>query len=302
MFGIDGNHATLTAWMNVGKVMRENLYMRANLYNEQELIAHASNTFTAMRKDALVAGSVELIAPDKIAKNVKSFVDLIKKCDSAWDEWLRDEVVLEEHAASNASVTDPARPKLAARKAKITSERGRLQYRARMAKLSKFQDSVEGVHLARIGEWSRSVSSKGGRLDKGIVAVVGTLMYGKLGRLTESISMEKFFLKLSKEKVASVTAPTERAVADGKMTRVQGDEHLKNYVASGQAESAARREGATRARTAAQAESVKVKGSLQELLHDERTKLRDQIALSSDDWQRANAPRRTTSAGCGWGC
>jgi hypothetical protein len=288
MFGVESNHATLAEWMNVDKVERKNLYMRANLYNHHDLIHHANEAFAAVRKETLAVGEVALIAPDKLAKFTKGLVDSFKKSDSAWDEWLRDEVVKElQNPESDKANYGKAQSKLA-------GEADRLRYRARMAKLSKFHGSIEGLALARIGEWTRSVTSKGGKLDKGIVAVAGLLLYPRLEKLTESLGMERFFLKLNEENLASIRAQTQRAVAEGRMTHAQGEQHIKDYEKGGKyataAQDAARREGAAQAKAAASVESAKVRGSLEGLVRDEQSKLRERISLTRAELEKGQRP------------
>ncbi|MEO8154051.1 MAG: T6SS effector BTH_I2691 family protein [Rhizobacter sp.] len=288
MFGVESNHATLADWINIDKVERSNLYMRANLYNHQELIKQASEAFAAVRKETQAVSGVEYIAPDKLAKFTKGLVDTFKKSDSAWDEWLRDDVVKElQNPESNKAKYNDGQ-------AKLKDEVEKLKYRARMAKLSKFHGSLEGLALARVGELTRGVTSKGGKLDKGIVAVAGLLLYPRLEGLAEKIGMESFFLKLKAENLASIRAQTERAMTEGRMTPQHGEQHIKDYEKGGKydtaAENAARREGATRAKTVGSAESAKVKGSLEELVRDEQSKLRERISLTQEELEKGKRP------------
>jgi hypothetical protein len=295
MFGVDSNHPTLAEWMNVDKVERQNLYMRANLYNHQDLIDQASTAFAAIRKETQAAGGVEFVAPDKLAKFAKGLVDAFKKSDSAWDEWLRDDVVKElQDPESKRAKYNEAQGKLADGPDKTADNAAKQRYRQRMAKLSKFHASTEGVVLARIGEWTRGVSSKGGKFDKGIVAVAGLLLYPRLGRLTEKIGMESFFLKLSEQNLASIKEQTQRAVAEGRMTAAQGQAHAGSYEAKGANPNAtmdaARREGATQAKAVAGAEAAKVKGSLEVLVRDEQAKLRERISLTLEELEKGDRP------------
>jgi len=288
MFGVESNQVTLAGWMNIDKVERSNLYMRANLYNHQDLIQQASEAFAAVRKETRVAGGVEFIATDKLAKFTKGLVDAFKKSDSAWDEWLRDDVVKElQNPESNKAKYNDGQ-------AKLKDELEKLKYRARMAKLSRFHGNIEGLALARVGEWTRGVSSKGGKFDKGIVAVAGLLLYPRLGALTEKIGMESFFLKLKEENLASIRAQTQRAVAEGRMTPQQDEQHVNSYGKDGTnknaAENAARREGATQAKAVGGAESAKVKGSLEELVRDEQSKLRERISLTQEELEKGKRP------------
>ena len=292
MFGIESNQPTLAEWMNIDKVERNNLYMRANLYNHQDLIKQASDAFTAVRKEVRHVEGVEFIAPDKLAKFTKGLVSVFKSVDSAWDEWLRDKVVLERHKPSE--VAPDKRKEYTDALKKFDNEADKRKFANRVGNLSKFRGGLEGVALARIGEATRGVASKGGKLDKGIVAVAGLLLYPRLGGLAGAIGMEKFFLKLSAENLASIKAQTERAVAEGRMTPQQGEQHMKDYEKGGKYATApgdaARREGAPQAKAVGQAEKAKVKGSLEELLRDEQSKLRERIALTQAELERGERP------------
>lgn len=290
MFGVEQNQATLSEWMNIDKVERSNLYMRANLYNHQDLIKQASDTFTAVRKEVRLVTGVEYIAVDKLAKFTKGLVDAFKKSDSAWDEWLRDEAVMDIQKGTSTAKDS----KFNKDRDKLPDAQAKKKYDARMGKLSKFHRHNEGLALARIGEWTRGVTRQGGKLDKGIVAVAGLLLYPRLGRLTEHLGMEKFFLKLAKENLASIKEQTQRAVAEGRMTPQQGEQHIKDYEKSGKyagaAESAARREGAASAKAAVSAEVAAVEGSLERVYHEEQAKLRERISLTQAELDKGERP------------
>jgi hypothetical protein len=304
MFGIESNQPTLAEWMNVDKVERSNLYMRANLYNHQDLLKLADANFEEIRNAARVAGGVEFIPVDKLLKYSKSFVDALKKSDSAWDEWLRDEAISglqKGEADKKDGKYQKDLKKLVDPDDVAATQRARDKYVNRIDKLSKFQASAPGLRLARIAEWTRAVGMKGSaiglgkhKLDHGIVAIVGLFLYSGLGRLTEKIVMNDFFLKLAKSNLESIKAATQRAVAEGRMTPEQGAQHIKEYEKGGKyekaPEAAARREGAAQANALGQAEKAQVKGSLHVLLEDERSKLRDRIHLTLEELNKGERP------------
>lgn len=276
MFGVESNQATLAEWMNIDKVERSNLYMRANLYNHQDLIKKASENFGEIRRAAKADGGLEYVAPDKLAKYTKSVVDALKKSDSAWDEWLRDEVVIEVHKGK----ADVEGSRYNKAQEALDSKAAQRQYRNRIAKLSTLHSKTGGVYLARVAEWTRATTMKGGKMDQGVVALVGLLLYGRLGHLTESVGMQDCFLKLKTEKMASIKALTERAVAEGRMTPEQAAVHIRDSEVD--ASDAARRQ--------ATADARKVKGSLHVLLADERAKLRDRIQMSMEELETGKRP------------
>lgn len=297
MFGVDKNEAVLKEWMNIDKVERKNLYMRANLYNDKQLFTEASNAFAGMRQGALAAGGVAFMPPEKVAKLTKSFVDLQKKVDSAWDEWLRDEVVLEKHQGEG----DKDGPKFIKKQQDLeksfADENGKLsaqakaqadaavkKYRWRMAKLSKLQAKLGTAQMARMADWTRANWSRAGVLDHGLVAIAGTLVYPKLGKLTEEVGLIDYFKTISKEKLEALRKGTQAAVDRGLVSRGAADE----YVSKNQP----RTEAAAKAEAAklAAAERAKVDGSIAQVLKNEQDNLHGKTAAAFDKLSEGDRP------------
>jgi hypothetical protein len=192
MFGIEKNLPTLVKWVSITKVERKNLYMRANFFNQQEIEDEASKAFEAAKQEVVAAGGLAHVSNPPYMKAIKSFVDTLKKADSAWDEWLRDKVVLDIHLEVKPdNVTKET--KLAKTKPKIYSK---------FRDLSKFHRNAEGLLYAQFNEFTQALSSKAGKMDKGIQAIVGTLLYGRLGKLAHEIGIEALMLKVSPEKLS----------------------------------------------------------------------------------------------------
>lgn len=165
--------------MNVSKVERKNLYMRANLYNHKSLEEEAAKAFTEAKQLVATAGSLGAVASAPWLKAGKGLIDVLKKTDSAWDEWLRDKEIKKIHEGKPMGRADD-----------------------RISNLSTFHRSNEGRMYARIAEWSQALSNKAGKMDKGIQAVVGMMLYGRLGKLAEEISFEAFMLKVPPDRLA----------------------------------------------------------------------------------------------------
>ncbi len=177
MFGVDKNKPTLAKWVNVKKIERKNLYMRSNFYNQHTVMDEASKTFAEVQQGVTGAESVSHFWP-AVAKISKNLVDVLKKTDSAWDEWLRDKVVKSIHTGKTKP--QPGNP---------------------IHNLCKFHRSAEGLMFSRISEWAQALSNKSGKMDKGIQVIVGTLLYSKLGDLTYKVAIDELMLKLRPERL-----------------------------------------------------------------------------------------------------
>lgn len=243
MFGIDKNKPKLSEWMNISKVERKNLYMRANLYNHKSLQEEASKAFTEARNLVAAAGSVAAVPSPPFLKAGKGMIDVLKKTDSAWDEWLRDKVVKNIHEG------------------KIKAEPGN-----RIHNLSKFHRSAEGRLYAMISEWSQALSNKAGKMDKGIQAVVGMLLYGKLGELAEKIGFDEFMLKV----------PPEKLVEGYKKRDAQRNRELAER-------DAAKKAGRIR-------EKISVEDPIDVLIQDEQRKVRDKVKITLEELDKGKRP------------
>ncbi|WP_426322296.1 T6SS effector BTH_I2691 family protein [Pseudoduganella sp. R-43] len=243
MFGIDKNKPKLAEWMNVSKVERKNLYMRANLYNHKSLEEEAAKAFTEARQLVATAGSLGAVASAPWLKAGKGLIDVLKKTDSAWDEWLRDKVVKGVQSGS-------------------------IEFKSgdRLHNLSTFHRSNEGRMYARIAEWSQALSNKAGKMDKGIQAVVGMMLYGRLGKLAEEISFEAFMLKV----------PPDRLAEGYRKRSAQRNLEL------------AERDAAKKAgRTPRQ---LFMEDPIEVLIRDEQRKVRDKVKIALDELDKGKRP------------
>jgi len=243
MFGIDKNKPKLAEWMNVSKVERKNLYMRANLYNHKSLEEEAAKAFTEARQLVATAGSLGAVASAPWLKAGKGLIDVLKKTDSAWDEWLRDKEIKKIHEGKPTGRADD-----------------------RIRNLSTFHRSNEGRMYARIAEWSQALSNKAGKMDKGIQAVVGMMLYGRLGKLAEQISFEAFMLKV----------PPDRLAEGYRKRSAQRNLEL------------AERDAAKKAgRTPRQ---LFMEDPIEVLIRDEQRKVRDKVKIALDELEKGKRP------------
>lgn len=254
MFGVEKNQPTLVKWVNITKVDRKNLYMRANFFNQQEIEDEAGKAFQEARQQVEAAGGLAHVSNTPYMKAVKGFVDLMKKADSAWDEWLRDKVVLDIHRN--------VEPEKVSKETKLAKSKPKIYSKFR--DVSKLHRNAEGLLYARFNEWSQALSSKAGKMDKGIQAIVGTLLYGRLGKLAHEIGVEDLMLKVPKEKL---------------------EEGYKKRKAARNQELAERKAGQKMSRTLEQMEDP-----IDTLLKDEQDKLKRKVKLTLEQIDAGERP------------
>lgn len=153
LFGMEGTKKgadQLDQWITSLAIPRENLYLRSVFFNNEELEKAAA---TAMAKAKQLAGTVEDVSSldTKINDTFKKVISGFKSVDSAWDEWMRNQN----------------------------------QYK-------NFQFTKEGDIYHSLSNISRSVFRRGagGKLDKGIAAALGGVLYSSLGELTQDIEFK----------------------------------------------------------------------------------------------------------------
>jgi hypothetical protein len=279
MFGVKANQPKLEQWVAVEKVERKNLYMRANLYNHDALIAEAEQAFQQVKRELATAGGLTAVASPPILKATKGLIDVLKKADSAWDEWLRDKAVKDVQLGRQTKAGSDYQKGMS----KLNTPVQKLKYQAQMKSLSQFHRSCEGLMLRRIGELSQVLMTKRGLSDALIQAVAGTLLYGKLGRLAEEIGFAEYFLDLKNRKLAKLTAkpqltPEYQERADAQKRAAPAN--VKRVEAQASAEASAR----------ARAEAAKVDGSIDVLLHDEQNKMARKVKLTLEQLDHAERP------------
>jgi hypothetical protein len=167
-FGMDGvptAEKVLDEWITAATVERDNLFMRAFIYNQDEAKAHVAQAIEAARAAAATAPSAMRVDWGHAVKGAKSLIDYMKKADSAWDEWAR---------------TGPD-----GRKGNAWQVKG-------------FDTQTEGRILSKCSSITRSVFKLGlgNRGDKFIVTQLSTLLYSKVGSLAEKLRFEEMMYRI----------------------------------------------------------------------------------------------------------
>ena len=251
MFGIEKNLSLLKKWINVTSIEHENLYMRANFFNLKMLLVEADAAFKEIPAHVQSVPDISHVQSTPWLKLAKGLVDGFKKTDSAWDEWLRDKTVKADQALKGAA------------RASVPSHH-----------LSKFHRSAEGLMFARISEWTQAVSTRPGKMDKGISAIVGMLLYSRLGTLAEKIGFEEYMGKLVPEKLAELKAKTQKSAEYQKRADAQkANANIDKITRQAQIEAAA----------LAKADAAKVEGSIDYLIKDEQQKVKDKVKITLEE-------------------
>lgn len=260
MFGNEKNIHLLKKWIDVKSIERDNLYMRSNFFNLKLLLAEAAPALSNVRKEVDQAADISQVQSAPWLKLCKGLIDVFKKTDSAWDEWLRDKTVKGIHEG------------------KVALKIGQPSHN-----LSKFHRSAEGLLFARIAEWTQAISTTGGKMDKAISGIVGMMLYTRLGDLAEKIGFDEYMLKIKPEKIAELKAKQQKSAE----YQAKADEQKRNAKANiDRATRAAQNEAAAKAKIDAE----KVQGSIDELIHDEQKKIKEKVKITLDQMDKGGRP------------
>lgn len=90
MVACEKSATQVEAWLTATDIKRDNIYMRGLLLNQQAIEKEAATALANAAEVAASAHSVAMIPGDKMYKAVKGLIDLFRKADSAWDEFVRD--------------------------------------------------------------------------------------------------------------------------------------------------------------------------------------------------------------------
>jgi hypothetical protein len=271
MFGAPENTPLLKKWMTGADIKHGNLYMRANFYNQEDLIKEAKAAFAEAKKQVDAVPDISHVSSAPWLKGIKGLVDSMKKVDSAWDEWLRDTTVLSDHKGGVKT---------------------RRLAETKIHNLSRFHRSAEGKMFARISEWTQALSNKSGAMDKHIAAIVTTLVFSRLGEMAEKIGLEEYLVKIPPEKVKQIRANRDKA--GQYRTKADKLEH-KKLVKAAKLEAAnehARKVDAEfqRASALAKAEAAHLDNAAVRLLRDEQEKVKSKVQQSLNDLSRGQRP------------
>ena len=183
MFGAPENLPLLKKWLGDAAIAHNNLYMRANFFNQKDLQAAARASFAEAKELADGVPSLSNIASAPWLKAAIKLIDVHKKYDSAWDEWLRDKPSLAEQKYNADPIKNPKPARLD----------------VGIKNLSKFHTSTEGRFCRMIATYTQAFSSKPGSLDKLIGALVTMLVFSKLGEHSKKIKLEQYYKVLRPE-------------------------------------------------------------------------------------------------------
>jgi hypothetical protein len=259
MVGVKKSAELVDKWINVDKIERDNLYMRAYTFN-QDYLQEETNQALGELKSTL--GPVDDVSNVSVAAWVglsKRMVDTFKKLDSAWDEWLRDGRVKAVHTKELEQLKDlsPAQ-------------------KTEFKNLSKFHRSAEGVVLKYFSEFTQNVSRRStkGLLDKGIMGAAALMLYPRIGPLAQQLG--------------TAGAPTIRDL----LLHVAPDKLADGYKkrsAARNLEMAERRASSTvdaNARKVATNISTNLDDSIEELVKDAQKKGKVKIATSMEQLEK----------------
>jgi hypothetical protein len=162
MTGTPKSAAQVEAWVRDFAVSRSNLYMRGHYLNQLELERAAQQAMPQLHTMGEAAPEPAAMPATAVAAALKKTIDIFKKVDSAYDEWARNHQQYPNWSKREAAI------------------------------------------FAKISEASRFIFRTGsvGVLDKGLAAVVGALLYSRLGELAETIQKNEFLLQLDESRLA----------------------------------------------------------------------------------------------------
>ncbi|SEO63385.1 hypothetical protein SAMN05428959_1143 [Duganella sp. CF517] len=260
MFGNKRNIHLLKKWLDVSGIEHDNLYMRSNFFNLKSLLEEAVPALNNARKEVAPLSDISQVQGVPWLKLGKGLIDVFKKTDSAWDEWLRDKVVKGIHEGK--IVLKPGQPS---------------------HNLSKFHRSAEGLMFARIAEWTQALSTTSGKMDKAISGVVGMMLYTRLGDLAEKIGFDEYMLKIKPEKIAELKARQQKTAE----YQAKADEQKRNAKSN---IDKATRVAQTEALSKAKIDAEKVQGSIDELIRDEQKKVKEKVKITLDQLDKGARP------------
>lgn len=168
----------VTKWAGSTELDRRNLYLRAFAFNQTDLETQVAAMLSEVHAQSEAVTDAALISSALGLKATKGVVDVMKKIDSAWDEWLRDGKVKEV-------------------------QQGKATDNDMHNTLSKWHKSIQG----RTAKWVSELTQMSSRaamanpVDKKLVAVGAAMLYSRMGTLAEKINFETLMLKIPPEKL-----------------------------------------------------------------------------------------------------
>lgn len=157
MAGTQKGAEQIDKWLEMPVDERKNIYMRGMLRNQQAIETEAKKALDEAGQIAAQAATVSAINGDKMHKVLKGLIDLFRKSDSAWDEYVREGL---KDGNKHRSVG--------------------------------LDKSKEGAALAKLSELNRSVFRRGiTDLEKRAVGYFGGFIFARMGALADTLRFEE---------------------------------------------------------------------------------------------------------------
>lgn len=170
----------LDAWIKAVSAERKNLYMRGFLFNNAELIKAAATDLPAIGAEAAKVAAASEIDFEKIRKFTKGLISGFKSLDSAFDEWVRKQG--EEEFSRKWLRSTP----VGAAVGKMVGSKALQTY------------GIEIMMFHKMSEITRTVFRSGmdGKMDKKLVAILGSLLHARMGKAAENFRLNELLLEL----------------------------------------------------------------------------------------------------------
>ena len=178
MTGLQKSAAQVDAWLNAPLTDRKNIYMRGLLLNQDDIVKEAD---TALANAAKVVESEpeHSAIGAKVYKSVKGLIDVFRKADSAWDEYVRE-------GTKDGNV------------------------RSRGLELTR-----EGKTLFKYSELNRAFFRKGiTGAEKKMVGYFGGLVFARMGGLAEKLGFDQLMYGIDPE-LPHIDPNTKKPYAPG---------------------------------------------------------------------------------------
>lgn len=170
--------AKVDEWLAVGNIQRKNIYMRGLLLNQDDLEKEAIAALNAAAAEAAKAEKPALVSGEQMRKILKGMIDMYRKADSAWDEFLRNQGQVSHKDAQGKVKTNAfGQPK------------------------QPFHQRWEGQKLFQMSEMNRRVARMGiTKLEMKVVGYLGGFVYARMGKVAERLLFEELMYGICPEK------------------------------------------------------------------------------------------------------
>lgn len=235
MTGLPEGEKLIDQWANSLSADRKNLFMRAYALNQEDLTKAMDQGLKGLKPHSDQVHSVNDISGAVVIKSFKGLIDGFKKVDSAFEAWENDKSQFPGFLTKTT-----------------TGNRGVLTLEAKL--------------FLWASEFTRSFFRTGlNNADKWITTAYGSLIYSRLGKLTEQIAYEDAMLKL--------TGDPKKIIAGYKGRSDKRNKELHNKKLE-------RKAGIAAANKAEQ-----VTGTLDEVLEDAKIRAKEKIKTAAKSYE-----------------